>query len=379
MALIPEQQAVEFIKRAKQILLITHERPTLDAAASVFALAHYLKKTDKPFDAVLPGWDPKTKPDFFPDAVDVHTEIGSLRALDVLINVKDVPLSEIMYDVKDDILHVTLIPKHGQWQPQHVAFKHGEDRYDLVIAVGCSDLASLGTIGREYASFFYRTPVINIDSHASNEHWGQVNLVDPNAVSVTETVYHWINSHSPDAIDAPLATALLSGIMANTKGFRTQHVTPRTLEASSHLVRLGADRDAIASRLWRTRSIETLKLWGRALMRLEQDHDHALVWTHLHETDLIETHSAIDAVDGVVDELIATSPHAKAVALFAHEGDGLRVTVHAMPPLSATDLVRPFNGHGTRERAEFFLPKTDDAEPVERVLQQIKQSLPRMI
>jgi phosphoesterase RecJ-like protein len=299
-----------------------------------------------------------------------------MRAFHVNVNVKDVPLSELMYDVKDGRLDITLVPKTGSWTPQDVAFKHGEDRYDLVIALDAPDQASLGSIAREQADFLYRTTIINVDCSPTNEHWGQLNLVDLNAVATCEVLHDWIVGWNAHLIDEPLATALLAGMIARTKSFRTPNVTPKTLAASSRLVELGAKRADIVQGLWRTRSVETLKLWGRALSRLEQDRQAQLVWTTLSDVDFLETGATPEALEGVVDELIAYAPEAKAVALISQQKGGTVMSLYIQPPFSAAELARPFGGNGTRERAVFTIEQsTSFAETVRMAISRLQATL----
>src|SRR6185369_9789942 len=100
MALSPQQQAVELIGRAKNILLTTREHADTDAIASVVALGLLLKKLNKTFDAVVPDFDMKNLPAFLPQDVMISDAPGSMRSFRIKLNVQDVPLSELMYDVK---------------------------------------------------------------------------------------------------------------------------------------------------------------------------------------------------------------------------------------------------------------------------------------
>jgi bifunctional oligoribonuclease and PAP phosphatase NrnA len=376
MALNPEQQAVEFVSRAKSILVITKDQASTDAISAAMALGFWLKKLNKTFDLVIPGKDIHALPGFLPsNGIEISPQVGAMRAFHIRLKVEQTPLSELMYDVKDGTLDITLVPKHGAWSPQDVAFSYGQERYDLVIALGSPDMASLGPIATEYSDFLYRTTIINIDHHSTNEHWGQINLVDLNAVSTTEVLYQWLNGWNQTSLDERMATALLAGMIAETKSFRTANVTPKTLSASSNLVALGADRAKINHTLWRTRSIETLKLWGRALSRLQYDRELGLVWTLVNEADLIESGAKTEALSGVVDELIGYAPEAKVVLLISQQKDRLQVSLHTTPPISAAELARPFNGNGTKDQAIFSFQAASLQEGSGQIIERMKQML----
>lgn len=380
MALSNEQQAIELVNRAKRILVATKEHPTVDALASVSALSAYLAKQGKQVDAVAPGLDAKNAPAFLPNVNAIRPAVGAMRAFHLDLDVSKVPLSELMYDVKDGKLEISIVPKAGEWSPKDVTFRHGEDRYDLVFAVDCPDLASLGPLFREHADFFYRTPVVTVDRDPGHEHWGQINLVDLTAVSTTEVLFGMFERWNRHLVDEPVATALLAGMIAKTNSFRTPNVTPKTLKTASELVAMGAKREEIVHGLWRTRTVPTLKLWGRALSRLEQDRDLGLVWCTLSRQDFLDAGAGDHALEGVVDELVSYSPESKVVILVHETSDvrakGACVAIHAATPYSAQEIGRAFGATGTRERVDFCLsPETPLVEGTKTVVDRVRDTL----
>jgi len=378
MSLTAEQQALEQITRAKRILVASKENPSLDALAAAAACSLFLKKMGKEHDAVVPGFVRADAPTFLPGLDALSPSVGAMRTARITLDVTRTPLSELMYDVRDGMLEITVAPKKGEWSPKDLSFKNGGDRYDLVIALDCPDMASLGTLMRDHADFLHRTTVINVDRDPGNEMWGQVNLADLNAVATCEVLYGLFKTWNRAHIDGDVATALLAGMIARTKSFRTPNVTPRTLASASELVACGGRREEIVQGLWRTRTVPTLKLWGRALSRLEHDRDRGLVWSVLTRQDFVETGASDASLDGVVDELIAYAPEAKVVALIHEPADAgpAHVSLHANPPHSAADLGRPFDASGTRERATFRLPAGQTVvEGTKAVVDRLRTSL----
>lgn len=380
MALTQEQQAIESISRAKRILIVTKENATTDSLSAVVALTSFLKKQKKNVDAIVPGYDATSIPPFLPKIDEIRPTIGAMRAFLLSLDVKEVPLGELMYDVKDGKLEITVVPKSGEWTPKDISFKHGEDRYDLVIALDAPDMASLGALAREHADFLYRTTIINIDRDPGNEHWGQLNLVDLNAVATTEVLFGLFDRWNRNLIDEDIATALLAGMIAKTQSFRTANVTPKTLQTASQLIAMGARREDIVHGLWRTRTVPTLKIWGRALSRLEQNRDLGLVWTSLSRQDFLDAGADHSALDGVVSELVSYSPEAKIVVLVYEKDDvaktGACVTIHVSPPQSAAEIGRTFGATGTRDRVDFCLtPGMSLVEGTKMVVERITQTL----
>jgi phosphoesterase RecJ-like protein len=107
-----------------------------------------------------------------------------------------------------------------------------EAAFDLVIALDCSDLKRLGHFTDMPA--FGSVPLLNIDHHVTNLNFGDVNLVDPRAASATEIVLRLLE-YMAVPLDAELATCLLTGIVTDTRGFRTSNVTIQVMDAALRL------------------------------------------------------------------------------------------------------------------------------------------------
>lgn len=380
MAFSQEQQAVELITRAKRILVIAKKDVSVDGIASALALLSYLKKLNKETDAVIPGFDARTSPKFLTGTNTLRSEIGAVRSFEITLNVTKTPMREITYDVRDAKLIVNVVPEHGEWSPADVTLKHGADRYDLIIALDAPDLASLGEIFQNHADFLYRTPIINIDRNPGNEHWGQLNIVDLTAVSSSEILFGLFERWNKNLIDEQIATALLAGMIAKTQSFRTQNVTPKTLSTASQLIAMGAKREEIVHGLWRTRTVPTLKLWGKALSRLEQDRDLGLVWSTLTRGDFIDAGAGDTALDGIVNELMSYAPEAKVVVLVyeteASHTTGACVAIHTSAPYSAQELGRPFGAQGNHDKIQFCLtPGQHLVEGTQMVIDRLRETI----
>lgn len=362
MSLTPEQQLFESVNRAKRILVLGKTDSDIATISSVLALATFLEKRNKHVDIVIPGFKQDFIPAFLISEKKISPTLGPLRVVKIKINTAHSSLEEIISDVTENSHTVTLIPKQGEWSTQDISFHHGEDIYDLIITIDCPDLISLGEIARDHADLIYRIPLCNIDTSASNEYWGQINIVDFTAVSSGELLYRLFCQWDRLAIDEKLATLLLTNMIAKTRSFRTAHVTPKTLQASSELMSLGAKREDIVHGLWRNKSVPMLRLWGKVLTRLEQDVTRGLVWAVLTRSDLIDSGVHEIALDGIVDELLAYAPEAKVIALIHEALNSNENTVHtniyATPPHSALELCRTFTAQGSREHATFSLSGT---------------------
>jgi len=90
--------------------------------------------------------------------------------------------------------------------------------------------------------------VSSINTH-SGESLGSINWVDPLASSLSELVYDLGTALNKDLLDGQIATALLTGIVAETARFSNEKTTPQTMSASAALMAAGANQQLVASKL----------------------------------------------------------------------------------------------------------------------------------
>lgn len=96
-------------------------------------------------------------------------------------------------------------------------------------------------------------PVVNIDHHAANTQFGDVNWIDGDAGSTCELVYAWIKATGVK-VEPAMATLLLSGIHTDTLGFSLPSTSAWSLVAAAELMQLGADVGDLGERLYRSQT-----------------------------------------------------------------------------------------------------------------------------
>ena len=360
MSLALHTQFSETLKRSKRPVIVLNATPTVDDFAAAFVLRAFLKRLDKPCDIVTSGGLAPATLNFLPHATTVRGDFSNINALSIRVNLDHAKVDGLTYVVDGRDLVVTITPKTGAWKNNDVRIACNDYAFDLVIAVGVPDRKSLGELNTRYADFFVRTPIIVIDYGAGNEHFGTVNIVDLSATSVSEACFELLTRIDPAAIDTANATTLFAGMMSKTKSFRAPSVTPKTLEVAQKLMEAGAKRDEIVEHLYRTRSVETLRLWGRALARLKSNEALGLVWTLVTKQDFISAGSTTEALRDVIDELFSTSPTAKIGAILFETPDGhISAHLHATRPHDALALGAPFRPVGTRDMVQLSMIETD--------------------
>ena len=141
-----------------------------------------------------------------------------------------------------------------------------EGEFDLMISTDSSDAGRSGKVG-EYG-FAHSKTVLNIDHHATNTGFGDIQLVVPSAVSATEIVFDLVNHMGHDMSKAT-AYALMVGLVTDTLGFRVNSTTERTLEIAQALMKKNVPLSTIMTRTLNNRPYAEIELWKEAFSSIQ--------------------------------------------------------------------------------------------------------------
>lgn len=367
------EQVHESIKKSQGILICLPKNPSTDAIAAGLALFSALEKLDKRSKVVCNEFSLPPHHQFLPKSKEILSDLTSLKKFIISLDVTQARVEELSYDIKDDKLNIFITPKNGSFRERDVSFSSTDYEYDLIFVLDAPDLESLGGLYDDNTEFFYHTPIINIDHSPSNEHFGQINLVDLTATSSSEIVFELIKGLKDDILDEYIATSLLAGIISKTKSFQSTSVTPRSLSIASHLVSSGARREEIVKHLYQTKSIETLKLWGRALARLKQDRENKIVWSLLALDDFDKAGSKNEEdVLSVIDELIVNAPEAEITfILYEKEKNVIKGVVSTPSKIDSSLMLKEFKPVGSKDFIRIQVEGSDLFTTEKRVMEAI--------
>ena len=262
--------------------------------------------------------------------------------------------------------------------PEQQRFLHGSDRFtqepppedvDLVVTV------DFGSVDRAKFALPSGPKLVNIDHHASNDHFGAANLVDVTAAASAELVSRVIDALGIKWTPA-MATAALVGIMTDTGSFQFPSTDARSLERAARLREAGADLQAITYNIFRNKRFEALKLWGFAFARLIREQGGQLVWTEIRAGDIERAEARDEDISGLVEQ-IARSSGMRVALLFNEERDSVKVSCRTSqwePSVDASALMARFGGGG-HVRASGALIQGDLAEIRDRVLDAARAAL----
>lgn len=387
--LTQEQQIFEQIKKANHILITFGKNWSGDAIASSLALRLYLKKLGKETDIVAEEPEqnnpaiqtPKKIFSFLPGFTEIKNSIDNLRKFIISLDITNAKISQIKYKIENNTLNFIIAPKNGFFTNDDISTSSSGFKYDLIITLDTSDLEALGKIYDNDTEFFYKTPIINIDHHSNNEEFGQINFIELTAVATAEILFSLFDSYSRELIDEDIATCILTGIIIKTKSFKTSNITPHTLSITSQLISMGGRREEIVNRLYRSRDINVLKLWGRVLARLSGNLNNQLIWSTLSYNDFIKTNSKERDLNDVIEELIINIPQAKIILLIYEKNEDEKKTTniiaYSVKNINSMYLLKEYNPQGTKRMAHAKLNK-NIIEAENEIIELVKNKLNKM-
>jgi len=251
MDLTPKQQTSEAIRQAETILILTGQHPSVDQATAVIALTAILRKFGKTATAVISDNAPAAVQTL--DVASVARNLGGQRDFVLKLDVSKVEVDKLRYEVENGKLNIHITPFKGSFAPSDVTFDYGQANinYDLVIVLGVPTRARIDRLYEQNTAAFATIPLVNLDFHRSNENYGAVNLIEPNASSLCEMLVALSESLQSGIIDAEIATALLMGIVASTDRFTAAHTSPKSLTVAAQMMAAGARQQAVVRALYR--------------------------------------------------------------------------------------------------------------------------------
>lgn len=130
-------------------------------------------------------------------------------------------------------------------------------QFDLVISV---DVAAPTMLGDGFVQGFLNHPnTVSIDHHAMRTPVGKVEYVEAQSASCAEIIYKLLKAMKCK-ITPRLATLIYTGLAGDTGCFVHDNTTASTHILAGNLMKLGADMELVNLKLFKSGSVERLKL-----------------------------------------------------------------------------------------------------------------------
>jgi len=274
------------LQDAHKVLLVSHIRPDGDAVGSLLGLGLALKSTGKEVQMVLVDGLPR-----------------SFRFL----------------------------------KGSELVQRRPKGEFDFSIVVDCSDLLRTGGVLGD------RLPDLNIDHHVTNLDFARINLVMPEAVATSAILADYLPEWGLN-FDEMIASALLTGLVSDTLGFRTSNVTSHALRLSAALMDYGAYLPELYNQALVRRSFEAALYWAQGLGRLQRQ--NRLIWTVLILEDRVKAgYTGNDDADLI--NILSTIDDTDIAVIFIEQKENrVKVSWRAQPGIDVSQVAFQFGGGG---------------------------------
>lgn len=129
------------------------------------------------------------------------------------------------------------------FQPARITPRYQGSGFNLIFTIGAVNLNALGNAYLQNQNAFSGTHIVNIDTQAANTSFGQTNVVDTQASSLSEVMVNLISDLGLN-LDADCAGNLLAGIFDVT-GNLTNQATADTYMAVAQCLRAGGKKPGL--------------------------------------------------------------------------------------------------------------------------------------
>jgi phosphoesterase RecJ-like protein len=298
------------IRQGNRFLLVSHVNPDGDAIGSELSLARILRRLGK--GAVV--WNRDPTPSLY------------------------LPLPG------SDRIHVGEEPPAGF-----------PEKFDAVIVLECPSPDRTGVEAHLSA-----LPIVNIDHHLGNQHYGVVNWVDSAAPAVGEMVYRLAQALKV-SLEPEVASALYLTLVTDTGGFRFSNATPAAFEAAATLVREGAHPEQVSQWLYESQPLAVLKLLGEMIPTFELHAGGRIATVRLTQAMFAKVGAGPGDSEGLIDYARSVAG-VDAVALIREREDGShKVSLRSRGEVDVERVARHHGGGGHRNAAGFALEGDGEA------------------
>lgn len=359
MSLDPIQQFKSFLEKSKEVLILIPENPSGDAIGSAWALYFFLEqKNISPAIALADGFPQKFS--FLPRPGNIMPQISGARDFVLSFDTTGNKITAVRSEEKENNFTVRITPEKGAINPRDFSFILAKFKYDLLVVLDCPDLEKLGKIYTENTELFFEVPVVNIDHQPDNENFGQINLVDVVASSCSEILAGVLENIDYPAVDKKIADCLLAGIISATDSFQKKNTTPRALLTAATLMDKGADQQEIVRWLYKTQPLSVLKLWGRAMAKINSDEKSGLVWTALTVSDFVQSRTTPDNISEILEKLEENYSKGKIFMLLYNDTPASTVArIKLADPALLSRLAIPLSGEIKKGILEIKIPESN--------------------
>ncbi|HMJ07908.1 MAG TPA: bifunctional oligoribonuclease/PAP phosphatase NrnA [Pyrinomonadaceae bacterium] len=315
-------QVVELIENKQKFGITTHIKPDGDGVGSSLGLCWLLRSLGKTAEVIVRG--------------EVPSSYASLPGADEIRDVEQI-----------------------------------DRQYDAIFVIECSDLnrPGIGGLDNEFT--------VNIDHHATSEHFGTINWIDSTASAVGEMIYNLCKAIG-GRVTKEIAECVYMALVTDTGSFHYSNTTERTLKVASELIKAGVKPAEISEAVYNNYPWSRIELMRQVLDTVRRDAT-GRVATMRQTLAMRSDSGAVDGDNNGFVNIPLAAREVVAVVYMREAGDGsFRVSLRSKGNINVARVAEQFGGGGHRNAAGLRLEGDWDrkeTEIVDAVNEAIEHSL----
>jgi bifunctional oligoribonuclease and PAP phosphatase NrnA len=231
------------------------------------------------------------------------------------------------------------------------------------------DSGSLGRLGDLEACAKAADELIVVDHHVSNERYGTINVIDPDAAASGVLVRRLIEQMGLP-LNRDAAVCLYAALVCDTGRFQYESTTADVFDLARELSCFDLPISALSRTLFEEHRFAYLQLLAEVLTNAQLITEKNFVWTKVTQSDLARHGVTFEEVEGLID-IVRRTREAEVSCVLKEAPDGTwRVSLRSLGTVDVRLIAEQQGGGGHRFAAGF----TSD-EPADVVIAKILGAL----
>ena len=273
---------------------------------------------------------------------------------------------------KCDMVAISKIPDVYSYLPHLSEVKNVDDldksrEYDLVINV---DVAALDRACDAKILFEKAKFTVNIDHHKTNNAYGNLNFINPDASSTGEVLFGCFENMNWK-VNLDCAICLYTAILTDTGSFRFDNTKPSTFEVASKLVEIGVQPSDIYKKVYESDSKTLVMFQAHCISKAKFLEDDKIAYTLVYKKDMEKFSAGDDCREGLTEKLRAIVTTRIAFVAKEMKSGGTKISMRSKFA-DVAEICSVFGGGGHKFAAGCTI-KAPVEDAAKKVLEEIKK------
>jgi len=244
-------------------------------------------------------------------------------------------------------------------------------KFDCVIATDAASLERLGTVAE---CIQQRKIFINIDHHASNTRYADINWISAREPSTGELIFKLLKAANWP-ITPQISDCLFTAVSTDTGSFQYPTTRPGTYHVAGELVKRGANLAKICDEVYQSYPLSRARLLKHVYSTFRLTDENRIAYFWLKKADYQRTGAEPDDSEGLIDHIRAIEPVVVACVFEEIEPNLTRISLRSKnSKVNVNEIAGAFGGGGHSAAAGARIPGTPLAVQ-RRVIAAIKKAI----